>query len=91
MLQFKHLVQDLLLHLEVADGGGIVGAHGRTTDCVANGLSGGEGGTAPAQGHCGRIAGRDADVIRRRWGRCQLVSGRWKMQAEGVSLSCLKV
>lgn len=69
-------VLDLLLHLEVADDGGVVGAHGCTTDCVANSLSGGESGTAPAQGHCGRVAGRDAHVIRRRRGGCQLVSGR---------------
>lgn len=76
MLQLKHLVQVLLLHLEVADGRGTVGAHGCTTDCVANSLSGGESGTAPAQGHCGRVAGRDAHVIRRWRGRCQLVSSR---------------
>lgn len=78
-LQVTVKKSEYILRLYVADGRGVVGAHRRAANCVAHGLSGREGGTAPAQRHGGCVAGKDGHVIWWRWGRWYLVSGSWKL------------
>lgn len=79
------------LRLQVANSRGVVGAHRCTTDCIANRLSRGESRTAPAQGYCRWIVGRDSHVIRRWRGCCRLVSGRWMMQANCIFSSHISI
>lgn len=68
------------LHLYVAHSRGVVRAHRRGADRVADRLQSGQNGTEPAQRHRRRVTGGDAELVRRRRRGGGLVSDRWRMK-----------